>query len=200
MYERGFKTWCEKYSATVRSDLGLRDTAPLDPFALAKKLGIKVWSPEDVPGLDQAHLDVLLRNDGKTRSCWSAVTIMVGNRTLAILNTSHSPGRQANDLTHELSHFIRGHRAHEVDLSADGLMLLDGYDKLQEMEADWLSGTLLLPRPALASIARRQLAQDVAASEYGVSTQLLTYRMATTGVGRQYGTLRNSAAAKATQV
>lgn len=200
MYERGFKTWCEKYSATVRTDLGLLDTSPLDPFALAKKLGIKVWSPSDVPGLDKTHLDVLLRSDGKTRSCWSAVTVMVGKKTLVILNTSHSRGRQANDLTHELSHFIRGHQAHEADVSEDGLMLLDGYDKAQELEADWLSGTLLLPRSALTSIARRKLAKEDAAAEYGVSTQLLTYRMAMTGVGRQFGDLRNSAASKATQV
>lgn len=186
MFERGFKTWCEKYATDKRKELGLSASAPLDTRALAKHLSVRVWTPSDVLGLSPPSLDVLLRNDGKTPSCWSAVTVIAGGRVVVILNSSHSPARQASDLTHELAHRIRGHDAQEVEVSAEGLMLLKSYDKLQEEEADWLSGCLLLPRDALLAIKKRRLDESVAATEYGVSMRMLGYRMARTGVNRQF--------------
>lgn len=186
MFERGFKTWCEKYAVSKRVDLGLPAHAPLDAFMLARNLGVKVWTPRDVPNLSQETIDVLLRNDGKTPSCWSAVTIVVNHRILVILNSSHSPGRQSSDLTHELAHHIRGHKAQEASVSPDGLMMLKSYDKVYEEEADWLSGCLLLPREALVDIKRRGIDFAEAAEEYGVSLRMLNYRISMTGVNRQF--------------
>jgi hypothetical protein len=186
LFERGFKTWCEKYSTNKRAELGLARNAPLDAFKLAKNLGVTVWTPHDVPGLSKESLSILLRNDGKTPSCWSAVTLVVNHRILVILNSSHSPARQSSDLTHELAHHIRGHKAQEVAVTPDGLMMLKSYDKIYEEEADWLSGCLLLPREALVDIKRRGLSHAEAAEEFGVSVRMLSYRMARTGVNRQF--------------
>lgn len=133
------------------------------------------------------HLRVLLRNDGSP-SCWSAVTLVIGMKTLVILNSSHPAGRQANDLMHELAHRILDHTPQEMDMTADGIMMLKSYDKAQEEEADWLSGSLLLPRDALLSIKRRRLDTASAALEYGVSQKMLNYRLAMSGVNRQFGT------------
>lgn len=185
MFERGFKSWCEKYSTDKRKLLGLNPDGPLDTMALAASLSVVVRKPADIPNISPATLDVLLRNDG-TPSCWSAVTLVSGSRKIVILNSAHSPARQASDLTHELAHIIRGHSAQEVDVTADGLMLLKSYDKLQEEEADWLSGCLLLPRDALVSIRRKGLDVATSANLYGVSVQMLNYRMARSGVNRQY--------------
>lgn len=186
MFERGFKTWCEKYATEVRTKLSARKDAPLDTRALAALLGVRVWTPHDVPKLGGEALEVLLRNDGKTPSCWSAVTVVVHQGVVVVLNSSHSAARQASDLTHELAHRIRGHKAREVSLTEDGIMLLSSYDKQEEEEADWLSGCLLLPREALMSIRRRKVADVDAAAEYGVSMKMLAYRMAMTGVNRQF--------------
>jgi Zn-dependent peptidase ImmA (M78 family) len=187
LFERGFKTWCEKYSADKRKALGLSVDAPLDARALAQHLGIRVWTPAEVSGLSKASCNVLLQNDGASPSCWSAVTVLAAGKILVILNSSHSAARQASDLTHELAHRIRGHQAHEVEVTEAGLMMLSSYDKAQEEEADWLSGCLLLPREALIGIKRRGLEDAVAAAEYGVSTRMLGYRLARTGVNRQFG-------------
>jgi Zn-dependent peptidase ImmA (M78 family) len=186
VFERGFKAWCERYSVDKRKALGLAVHDPLDARALASHLGVRVWTPDDVPGLSTEAIGVLLRNDGVTPSDWSAVTLMVGTKVVVILNSSHSPGRQASDLTHELAHHIRGHEAKEVSVSADGLMLLSSYEKAQEEEADWLSGSLLLPRDALASIKRRRLDTAAACLEYKVSARMLQYRISMTGINRQY--------------
>ena len=186
MFERGFKAWCEKYAASKRAELGLQPSEPLDAFLLAKNLGVTVWTPQDVPGLTLESLEILLRNDGETPSCWSAVTLVINSRVLVILNASHSPARQSSDLTHELAHQIRGHKAHEVSVTTEGLMMLKSYEKIYEEEADWLSSCLLLPREALINIKRRGLESAVAAKEYGVSVSMLGYRMAMTGVNRQF--------------
>ena len=186
MFERGFKTWCERYSADARRKLGHAPSAPLDVRALAAHLGVKVWSPHDVPALSDETLAILLRSDGKTPSCWSAVTVVVGTKVAVVLNSSHSPARQASDLTHELAHRIREHEAAEVDVTEGGLMLLRSYDKVQEEEADWLSGCLLLPREALIAIKRRRIDDADAAAEYGVSQRMLTYRINRTGINRQF--------------
>jgi hypothetical protein len=186
VFERGFKTWCERYSAAKRKELGLKPTDPLDPRQLAANLGIRVWRVDEVPGITKDMLEVLLRNDGVTPSCWSAVTVVVGSKVVVILNTSHSSGRQSSDLMHELAHRIREHKAQDVAISPSGLMFLRDYDKVQEEEADWLSGCLLLPREALISIKRRRLEAQDAAVTFGVSQRMLTYRLAMTGVNRQF--------------
>ena len=195
MFDRGFKTWCEKYSTNIRKDLGLDAGDALDLRALAEHLGIRVWSPESVPGLDSETIAILLRNDGVSRSDWSAVTIVVGTKVAVILNTSHSSGRQASDLAHELSHHILGHETKDAGYSSDGILLLNDYDKKQEEEADWLAGCLLLPRDALVSIKRRKLTEDETTLEYCVSQRMLKYRTAMTGVDRQFNAPRTQRSA-----
>lgn len=161
--------------------------APLDPWKLAANQGIRVWTPTEVAGLSAEHLQVLLRKDDQP-SCWSAVTVVVESKILVILNSTHPRGRQANDLTHELAHRILKHKPQEMDVTADGIMMLKSYDKVQEDEADWLSSCLLLPRDALVSIKNRRLNADHAAVEYGVSKKMLNYRLAMSGVKKQFGT------------
>ncbi|MEZ0188666.1 ImmA/IrrE family metallo-endopeptidase [Ralstonia solanacearum] len=152
---------------------------------LAAHLGIRVWTPDNVPGLSPETRQVLLRNDG-TPSCWSAVTLVVGEKTLVILNSSHSPARQASDLMHELAHRIRNHEPEEMSISSEGLMLLKAYDKEQEEEADWLAGVLLLPRDALVQIRRQGTTDEDVVAQYGVSKRMYTYRVSMTGVNRQF--------------
>ncbi len=64
--------------------------------------------------------------------------------------------------------------------------MLKNYDKVYEEEADWLSSCLLLPREALVDIKRRGIDPSEAAEEYGVSVRMLNYRLAMTGVNRQF--------------
>ena len=186
MFERGYKSWCEKYSAEVRAALGLAASAPLDMRKVAEYLGVRIWTPYNVPGLSPESIDILLRNDGVTPSCWSAVTLVVGATALVILNSSHSPARQQSDLAHELAHRIRGHAAKNVSVSDEGLLLLSSYPQELEEEADWLAGCLLLPREALLSIKKTGITQEEAQAQYGVSNRMLNYRIAKTGVARQF--------------
>ena len=176
---RGFKSWCEKTSADYRAQLGLSLNEPLDPRALAAELGVLVWTPHDIPHLSKESLIQLTRIDSAS---WSAITIAVENKHLVILNSAHADTRLNNSLAHELSHIILNHRPATASVSAEGYLFRDKYDHEQEDEANWLAGALLVPREGL-----RQGYSDTAvtaqlAVRFGVSAQLILWRLRMTGV------------------
>lgn len=182
MFERGFKTWCERVSIQQRRDLNLSPTDPLDPRRLADNLKVEIWAAEQVPDLDPEYLKTLLYEDP---SSWSAVTLKVGLHTLIIVNSAHSRARQASDLMHEIAHIIIGHDPSRIDVGEDGLLMLHSYDKKQEDEANWLAGCLLLPREALMFVRRRKLGAREIQTKYGVSSEMLEYRLRMSGVDLQ---------------
>lgn len=184
VFERGFKSWCERLSLQKRTELGIKAFDPLDARALAQNLNISVWSIDQVPGLPSETKKILL---GEGSASWSAATICLGKKRLIILNSSHSPARQASDLTHELSHHLLGHKPAGLGVSGAGTMMLESYDQQQEEQADWLSGCLLLPRDALVQIKKRRTDMTTAAKQYGVSLAMLRYRIGVTGVNYQFG-------------
>ena len=187
MFRRGFKSWCENVAIQQRRELGLARGDPLDPWNLAQHLGVVVWNVEDVPGLDPRCLQILVRDDPDS---WSAVTLTVETHQLIVLNSAHSGGRPASDLMHEISHIILDHKPARVDVSEDGFLLLNTYDRGQEEEANWLSGCLLVPREAALLIRRNGTDLRVAAKAYGVSLQMLDYRLNVTGVDAQLSRAR----------
>ena len=76
-------------------------------------------------------------------------------------------------------------RARVDHLLDDGSLVPGNFDQEQEDEADWLAGTLLLPRPALMSIRERYLVDSEACREYGVSQDMLNWRIRMTGIDYQ---------------
>jgi len=178
MFQRGFKTWCEKVALEVRTELGLSATDPLKPEDLAEYLEARLWTPANLAGLSQQTLSTLSAEAHN----WSAVTVSYNGRYAVVYNPSHAPGRRSSDIMHELAHLITGHDPSKVLLSQDGTVALRSFNRQQEEEAAWLAGCLLLPRPALVLIARTQMGVERACQEYGVSDDLLAYRLNVTGV------------------
>lgn len=179
MFARGFKTWCEQVAIQQRKTLGLQSSDPLDPHLLAQKLNTLVWKVEEIPDFQQEYIDTLLIKDPES---WSATTISNGNKNLVILNSSHQKVRQNSDLMHELSHIIIEHKPSFVDIPENGLMFLRSHNKQQEDEASWLSGCLLLPRDALFKVCIQSYSDTQIQNKYGVSSEMLQYRLNVTGV------------------
>jgi Zn-dependent peptidase ImmA (M78 family) len=121
-------------------------------------------------------------------SGWSAVTLELPHlqRKAIILNQTHSARRQSSDLTHEIAHHLCEHTPAVMQVSKEGLMMLETYSRKDEEEADWLSGCLLLPRPALIHIRRRLSDEEAVLNEYAVSRAMLKYRLDVSGVNYQY--------------
>lgn len=172
-----------------RRDLRIHPHAALDPAILAEHLGIRVVTPNDIPSLAKAHRDQLLVHDHES---WSAVTLTMSDETIIIQNSSHAPTRRNSDLMHELAHVILKHSPAQVMLSPNGHMFMDNYDKTQELEADWLGASLLVPRDGLLSVYSRTPDLDYTAAHFAVSTQMVVWRLRMTGIARQLGNRRQA--------
>lgn len=181
--DRGFKSWAERTSLTLRQEIGLAIEGRLDPSQLAGFLEVDVRTPYDVPGLPKHVLDQLLHCDPWG---WSAVSLLLPNgRSLVIYNPRKSKGRQASDITHELAHFILDHQPATIILSHEGSIAMRTFDRKQEEEANWLAWCLLLPRDALLRAKRAGLRTAQIAARYGVTEALVTYRLNMSGVDTQ---------------
>ena len=60
-----------------------------------------------------------------------------------------------------------------------------------EEEANWLSGALLISDEAAVEIAKLDLSVPEAAERYGVSKQMITYRLLVTGAKRRAAFIKN---------
>jgi hypothetical protein len=184
-FVRGFKTWCENTSEQLRGRLGIALTDPLPPYQLADYLHIRIWNIGEVPGLNDEIKSYLLTTGHEE---WSAITIQTVKVGVIVINSSHSQARQSSSIMHELSHIILNHKPAEMLMDQTGIALRS-YNALQEAEADWLGGALLLPRAALVNSFRSmQYAQ--ACDHYGVSNDLYTYRLNVCGVRKQLNKFR----------
>jgi Zn-dependent peptidase ImmA (M78 family) len=160
---------------------------PVDPLPaadVANHYNVTVWNPHQITGITEGDIQHLL---GPGREEWSGFTLRIGARHLVVLNSAQSSRRQNSVLMHELAHIILGHELASAMLSDGGHFVPSTYDQDQEDEAAWLGATLLLPRPALLWMRRRGLLDDDAATHFGVSPDLLRWRVRMTGIDYQLG-------------
>jgi hypothetical protein len=185
---RGFKTWCENAAGGYRRELDLPRIGPIDPRTLAAHLGITIWEPADIPGLDPKvvhHLTITASDS------WSAATLRDGNNSLIVVNSGHAKTRQNNSITHEIGHIVLAHEPAKMFMTPDGLMMMSEYNPTHEEEADWFAGTVLLPRIALLDVLARGITDREAAQMFGVSPSLYRMRRNLTGVEVQLSRRRN---------
>lgn len=179
-FERGFKTWCENISENTRQRLKLLPYEPLAPSILAENMGVIILDFSEIQGLDPSSANYLLSRQGDE---WSAVTVYAAGKKIIVVNPRHSDARQASNIMHELAHIIRGHKPSQVQ-RYQGYALRD-FNQLQENEANWLAGCLLLPRKALLHVGYNGIELEKAVQIYGVSKSLYKYRFGISGVSKQ---------------
>lgn len=177
---RGFKTEAEEISLEVRRELDLKTVDPLDPRDLARHLGVPILGLRDLAKLG-ADKDAVRHFLGKGQAELSGFVVFRGSRCAVICNESHARTRQNSSLAHELSHLILGHEPAPA-LGEGGCRR---WDQIQEAEADWLGGTLLVPRVAALKIARSREDLREAAKRFGVSRKLMRWRLNHTGALKQ---------------
>ena len=179
---RGFKAQCEQISKRYRKELDLTLQEALRYQVFAKHMGIRIWTPADVPCLTDKSLRQLTIHD---ESDWSAVTIQDFAKTVIVINSSHSERRLANDVAHEISHIILDHQKARLEVSDEGDWWLKAYRPDQEEEADWLAAALLLPRDGLMACYHKSQDHEELASIFEVSVDLVRMRINRTGIARQ---------------
>jgi Zn-dependent peptidase ImmA (M78 family) len=170
---RGFKTEANQIATEIRAELGLSQFDPLDPWILSDHLAIEILPLSEM--VNEAPSVTHFLNGGNYT--FSAITIFYETARLIIHNDRHSKGRQNSNITHELSHALLQHPP-MPPLSELGLR---NFDRNLENEANWLAGVLLIPEQAALNIARNKLNVNLAADKYGVSTQMVQFRLNVTG-------------------
>ena len=176
---RGFKSECERIANRVRAELGLPKGSPVIPALLAEFLDIEVRSGDELVDLSR-----FVELDKIQKDAFSACTFKPSEgRTVVVFNPLSSEGRRTSDLAHELSHVVLDHELSSVETLGDFTFLTCNPD--QEDEANWLSGTLLLPRELLLREAWKRSTARQIATRYNVSEHMARYRLNVTGVLRQ---------------
>jgi len=177
---RGFGTEANAIAADVRAELGLEPADRLDPLILASALDIPVARMSE---LNRAAPLAVAYFSGPHQSAFSAMTLFCGRRRTIIHNDAHSPARQVSNITHELSHGLLLH-PRTPPLDADGLR---ASDRALEEEAGWLAGALLISESSALLIVERGWSVEGAAKHYGVSRQMVQFRLNVTGAPRRVG-------------
>lgn len=175
---RGFKSEAEALSVSLRADLALGPSEPLSPWHLAEDLHVPIERLSDYNSVAQAAANFFQRDGLES---FSAVTVFRGPRRIIVHNDAHSVARQASNVMHELSHALLFHQPSRA-IGDDGTRL---WDSQVEEEASWLSGVLLVPRPATLLVVKGGLSVQEAAQRFGVSESMMQYRIGVTGVKRQ---------------
>ncbi len=182
MLKRGFKSQCERRSIELRRQMARTAIEPLLASEVAEHHNVTVWSPHNIVGVPHADIQHLL-NAGHQE--WSGFTLQLGNRHLIVANTAQSARRQNSVVMHELAHIILGHELGSGMFTNRGHFVPSTYNQDQEDEAAWLGATLLLPRPALLWMRRQRMSDESAATHFGVSPDLLRWRIRMTGIDYQ---------------
>jgi Zn-dependent peptidase ImmA (M78 family) len=172
-FQRGFKKAAAELATETRAELGLRPFEPLDPYALAEHLAIRIINLSSLE-IEAPAVRHLLTVEPEV---FSAVTVFNGPRRMIVHNDGHSLARQHSNLCHELSHGLLLHPpTPAMDDSGCRVWSQDIED-----EAGWLASCLLVTEQAALATARGRWTLPEAASRLGVSEAMMRFRINKTG-------------------
>lgn len=165
--------WVEKKAQLMRKHLDLSPLAILDPVALARKMGIMILSPLQIPALPTNVRSQLLVLGS---SSWSAGCMLLPNgKPVIVFNPTHAPTRQKATLMEELSHVFLHHKGSELQQTSTG-SVFRSYNKEEEDQAYWVGAAALLPRAVLVNAKEKNMSRSELAHLHGVSQDLVRFR------------------------
>jgi Zn-dependent peptidase ImmA (M78 family) len=176
--ERGFKSYASRLALEVRAELALSVLDPLDPWALAEHLGIPI------DGVRSFAREVPRSRifGGRERASFSAVTVLDGPMRRIVVNDYHVPARQVSSIAHELAH---GLLMHPPAPPFDPRTMLRVHIPVIEQEASFLGGALLVTEAAALAVVANGNDIRAGASRYGVSEDLMRWRINVTGAAKR---------------
>lgn len=173
----------ERVGLKIRDFAGVSISEALDPFALAEFVKIAVIKPSGVADLPREVLAELI---GRSRSCWSAVTLpLPDGHQLCIINPTHNVERTRATLMEEIAHVVLGHEPTRIYHGPGGLPCRE-YKEANEQAAYGVGAASLVPYAALFMGLMDGASAESIAQQYGVSSQLVSYRIKITMLWKLY--------------
>lgn len=169
-FERGFKSKANRIALRIREQMGLSPESPIDPGEVCALFDITLLRLSKL-GCDCSAFR------GADSSVFSAVTVPRGAQRAIVYNDFHHPYRQRSSVCHELAHCFLGHEC-APPLTPKGER---AYSSGIEAEANFLGGALLIPNEAAIRIAISEMPSVEAQGFYGVSRDMLEYRLRMSG-------------------
>jgi hypothetical protein len=174
--QRGRKAELKRLAADVRREVGFSVDEPIDPRAIAVAYGFSVFTLEEA-GLGPGELETARQSLAER---WSGAVVSDGRRAIILENEFHPAGRRNATVGHEVAHILLEHPLSMRVLAERSC----GAGKELEVEADELSGELLLPRDAVVRAAIRGASIPQIAARYGVSEAFTVWRYNMSGASR----------------
>ena len=165
----------------LRDFAGLRrDDEPLDPFELAYFARLMVINFDEIQGLSDETREHLL---GVGVNDWSGGTssrALPNGWRLIILNPRHGKARNNATLMEEVCHVFLGHKANRLSIVAQnkqGKTVARDYNEADEEAAYAVGAAALVPFSGLKRMAERGKTSLEMARHFGVSRELIEYRL-----------------------
>ena len=168
----------ERIALKIREFAGAPIDQPLNPWKLAPFVKVHVMNLKDVEGLSDESRRLLLGDNGKSWSGGASRPLPNGWR-IVFLNPNHTRERQAATLMEEICHVILGHSPTRLMLAEEtnkGIRFRN-FDKNQEEVAYSVGAAALIPYFSLKHAVMAGLGSDKIARQYGVSRDLIEYRI-----------------------
>lgn len=182
--KRGFKAQAERIAKQYRENLNIHPCAPLCAFKLAEHLQIPVYPATDFLS-EETEINLLSGSNG-TNCGWSALTMQTkaGNQII-IHNSFNTVARQQSDMMHELAHIICKHEHSQQSYDFEIPFGMREFDEVKEEEAKCLGSTLQLATPCLLWAIKQNMSNEVIASHFNASIEMVTYRLNMTGIAKR---------------
>jgi hypothetical protein len=172
----------EEMAFRFRKDLKLKDSDALDPFRINLD-GVKLLRLKDVANIPEAHRNHL-EGDGKRQ--WSAMSVPLNadqEEWCIVVNDGDTPERQKVSLLEEFWHILQGHKLTSIKKVGAGYGR--SFEAEDEHDAYYLAAATLVPRASLARMISEKNGDEIAA-HFGVSKDLIEYRIKRLGLWNQY--------------
>lgn len=187
-YRRLSHTHREELAVKFRETIKVGVDTALDPFRLDVR-GARVEFIDKIAAIPPKALDTLTGSHAKF---WSAATIPLNeseSEWIIVLNSAHTTERKRATVMEEICHILLGHNLSTLS-HIEGQTFRD-YNKDQEADAFGLGAAILVPRPALLTHVRHGESAEAIAKHFGVSKELIEYRIKMTGAWYDYKVLQH---------
>lgn len=177
------KSHMEAMSSQFRKNLGLKNNDPFEPFDLEIE-ALQIVRLSDLDGLAEEQKEHLLGSGSRQ---WSAMSVPLDEQQESwtiVVNDSHDIERQRVSLLEEVWHILQGHKLTTITKVGQGYGR--SFESEDEHDAYYLAASTLVPADSLMKMVMQGVAGDKIATHFGVSKDLVEYRIKRLGLWSQY--------------